>query len=34
MKLSNMTDGIPTDAIAHIEKMPEYQQARKEDSER
>ena len=33
MKLGDMTDGIPTDAIALIEKMPEYQRARQEDSE-
>ena len=33
MKLGNMADIIPPDAIAHIEKMPEYQRARQEDSE-
>ena len=32
MKLGDMTEFAP-DAIAHIEKMPEYQRARKEDSE-
>ena len=32
MKLGDMTDSISTDAIAHIEKMPEYQRARQEDS--